>query len=431
MKQGTVYTTVQSGLCCGCGICKGICPKECISWDKRNGLYVPKIDEELCIRCSLCVSVCPGLGHNYETAGTASDTVMGSVLGCFNAWSKDPALRHVSASGGVVSTIIRELLASGIYEGAFCLDSYDYRDQLKTRLYTAEEVGVCWNESNAPKSRYLPVSHENAITYIKAHRNNRLIFVGTSCAIRGLQAAIKKLNLERTQYLFIGLFCDKVFNYNAISYFEDTYSPDASLEALHFKNKESGGWPGDMKFFPKNGKPFYRPLSDRIKAKAYFVPERCIYCVDKLNACADISLGDNYTGKDESKLGSNSVIIRTRIGVDAWAIAKDQLEIRDICIKEIQQAQALDWRLDNLYFGDLKAEQIGNGLDLNDGVPREKEPELFTQDLKNGLKKLRAGAVYDINPTDLQKQIRKDNKKPNPAVIFVKRCYRYIKRRIK
>ena len=91
----------------------------------------------------------------------------------------------------------------------------------------------------------------------------------------------------------------------------------------------------------------------------------------------------------------------------------------------------MDWRLDNLYFGDLKAEQIGNGLDLNDGVPREKEPELFTQDLKNGLKKLRAGAVYDINSTELQKQIRKDNKKPNPAVKFVKRCYSYIKRRIK
>lgn len=431
MEQETVYTTVQAGLCCGCGICKGICPKGCISWDKQNGLYVPKIDEKFCIGCGLCVSVCPGLGQNYETAGTAADTVTGSVLGCFNAWSKDSALRNVSASGGVVSTIIRELLTSGVYDGAFCLDSYDYWDQLKTRLYTAEEVGTRWNESNAPKSRYLPVSHEKAIMYIKTHRNTRLIFVGTSCAIRGLQAAIKKLNLERTQYLFIGLFCDKVFNYNVISYFEDTYSPDAPLEALHFKNKESGGWPGDMKFFPKDGKPFYRPLADRTKAKAYFVPERCIYCVDKLNVCADISLGDNYTGKDESKLGSNSVIIRTQIGVSAWAAAKDQLEIRDICIEEIQQAQALDWRLDNLYFGDLKAEQIGNGLDLNDGVPREKEPELFTQDLKNGLKKLRAGAVYDINSTELQKQIRKDNKKPNPAVKFVKRCYSYIKRRIK
>lgn len=430
MEQKTVFMTVQAGLCCGCGVCKGICPKGCISWEKEHGLYVARIDAQSCIHCSLCVSVCPGLGHNYEVAGTAVDTVTGPVLGCFNAWSKDQELRHVGASGGVVSTIIRELLVSGAYDGVFCLDSYDYREQLRTRLYTAEEVAVCWTVSNAPKSRYLPVSHETAISYIKSHRDARLILVGTSCAIRGLQSAIKKLNLNRTQYLMIGLFCDKVFNYNVISYFEDTYSPNAPLEALHFKNKESGGWPGDMKFFPKDGKPFYRPLADRTKAKAYFMPERCLYCVDKLNACADISLGDNYTGKYGSELGSNSVIIRTQIGETAWVAAKDLLEIREISITDIQQAQAIDWRLDNLYLGDLKAEQIGSDLDLNIGVPREKESAPFTQTLKTSLKKLQAGAIYDIDPTALRKQIRKDNKQPDPVVRFLKRCYRYIKRNI-
>lgn len=431
MEQKTVSTTVQAGLCCGCGVCKGICPKGCISWSRKEGLYVPQIEEQMCIHCGQCASVCPGLGHSYERAGTAADTVTGPVLACYNAWSTDPELRHVGASGGVVSTIIRELLVIGAYDGAFCLDSYDYREQLKTRLYTAEEVAVCWTGSNAPKSRYLPVSHETAIAYIKSHRDTRLILVGTSCAIRGLQAAIKKLNLNRTQYLLIGLFCDKVFNYNVIPYFEDTYSPNVPLEALHFKNKESGGWPGDMKFFPKDGKPFYRPLADRTKAKAYFMPERCLYCVDKLNACADISLGDNYTGKDESKLGSNSVIIRTKIGENAWTAAKDLLEIRAISITDIQKAQAIDWRLDSIYLGDLKAEQIGLDLDLNRGVPREKEPASFTQTLKTSLKKLQAGAFYDMDPTVLRKQIRKDNKRPNPLVRFLKRCYRYIQRKLK
>ena len=130
MEPKTVSTTVQAGLCCGCGICKGSCPKGCISWNEKDGLYVPKIDTQSCIQCSLCVAVCPGLGHSYERAGTAADTAAG------------------------------------------------------------------WDSSNAPKSRYLPVSHETAIAYIKSHRDARLILVGTSCAIRGLQAAIKKLNLS-------------------------------------------------------------------------------------------------------------------------------------------------------------------------------------------------------------------------------------------
>lgn len=430
MERNTVKNTVQADLCCGCGICKAICPKECISWNKKNGLYVPNINEHQCVNCGLCSSVCPGLGHRYEAKATAEETVTGPVLASYNAWSRDPELRHVSASGGVVSTMIRGLLETGAYDGAFCLDSYDYRQQLNTRLYMAEEVKNCWNQSNAPKSRYLPVSHENAVAYMKENRNARLIFVGTSCAVRGLQAAAKKLNLNREQYLFIGLFCDKVFNYNVISYWQDKYCQGNTLEALHFKNKESGGWPGDMKFFPGGKDTFYVPLNDRAKAKAYFMPERCLYCVDKINICADISLGDNYTGKDDSELGSNSVIIRTQIGANAWATVKDTLEIRYVGIEDIQKAQALDWRLDNLYFGDLKTAKLDDPIDLNFGVPREKKSASFTRIRKTSLQKLNAGAVYDVAPSALKKQLQKDNRKPNPLIHFTKRAIGYIKRRI-
>lgn len=424
--ENTVNKTIQAELCCGCGVCKGICPRDCISWDRRNGLYVPQIDTQTCVNCGLCASVCPGLGHPYKPASTAAEGVTGSVLASVTAWSRDPHLRHVSASGGVVSTIIRQLLTAGMYDGAFCLDSYDYRQQLKTRLYNAEEVVACWNSSNAPKSRYLPVSHENAVAYMKQNRSARLILVGTSCGIRGLQVAVEKMKLDREQYLFIGLFCDKVFNYNVLPYWQDRYCSGNTLTALHFKNKESGGWPGDMKFFPEGQDPFYVPLNDRAKAKAYFMPERCLYCVDKLNVCADISLGDNYTGQDESELGSNSVIIRTEQGADAWNAAKDSLEIRDIGIEQIQNAQVIERRLDNLYCGDLIYPQ----MDLNAGVPREKEANAVVHQCRYSLQKLRAGAVYDTDPAVLDRQLRRDNRKPNPAVRFARRAIGFIKRRI-
>jgi coenzyme F420-reducing hydrogenase beta subunit len=344
-----------------------------------------------------------------------------------NAWSKDAALRHVSASGGVISTMIRVLLTDGIYDGAFCLDTYDYRGQLKTRLFTPEEVAENWAQSDAPKSRYLPVSHENAVRYLKANRNQKLIFVGTSCALRGLQGAIRKLNLNQEQYLFIGLFCDKVFNYNVLTYFENTYAQGTKLEALHFKNKESGGWPGDMKFYPEGQDPFYVPLAERAKAKAYFMAERCLYCVDKLNVCADISLGDNYTGKDESPLGSNSVIVRSDAGMDAWSAVKELPELRPIGIEDIQNAQAVDWRLDQLYYGDLRS---SNAPDLNQGVPREKVCASFKTAYRAALKRLKTGAVYDNDPDALLKQMRKDKKKPNPVVRFVRRAAGFVRRRL-
>lgn len=426
MVEKTVKYTVQSGLCCGCGICKGICPVKCISWGTKNGLYVPNINDSMCVNCGLCASVCPGLSHSYEPRKTAEETVTGTVLACFNAWSKVPELRHISASGGVISTVVRRLLLSGKYDGAFCLDSYDYREQLKTKLFTAQSIESC----NMPKSRYLAVSHEDAVIYIKKNRDQRLIFVGTSCAVRALQAVIKKLNLNREQYLFIGLFCDKIFNYNVLQYFENTYAHGAKLKALHFKNKESGGWPGDMKFFPENGEAFYVPITERAKTKDYFMPERCLYCVDKLNVDADISLGDNYTDKNSSPLGSNSVIIRTKRGMDAWSEVFLELEAHPVEIADIQKAQGIEARLNNLYFGKLKEKRLRQTPQLNSGVQVVDDYREYERAWISALKKIECGEQYHIAPQKLLRQKKREGKRDLPLTSFIKRIYYYLRRKL-
>ena len=388
------------------------------------------IDEAACIRCGLCAAVCPGLGHQYAPKETAVETITGDVLACYNAWSRDEKLRHISASGGVVTTLVSRLLSEKRYDVAFSLDTYDYREQLRTKAFTAETFEDDWEKNTTAKSRYLPVSHENAVTFVKENPNASAIFIGTPCALRGLMAVLEKLHRSRNQYLMIGLFCDKIFNYNCLEYFQEQYAEGKELRALHFKNKESGGWPGDMKFFPVEGDPFYVPLSARAGSKLYFMPERCMYCVDKLNVQADISVGDNYTGIQESKLGSNSVMIRTKQGDEAWRVVSDRLEFVPIQKEDVQRAQALDMRLDNLYFGDLKQKESEECSDLNRGIQREKSTPEFAAARKGLLQKLYAGAVYDSDKAALKKQIAKDNKKPNPLARFVKRGLRFVKRKI-
>ena len=421
--MNTVSTTVEQGLCCSCGVCRGICPKNCISFRREDGMFLPVIDETACVSCGLCAAVCPGLGHPYEPKKTAEETITGDFLECFNAWSRDEKKRHVSASGGVISTLIPELLRQRTYDGAFCLDSYDYRSQLKTRLYTPQEWEG-WADSNAPKSRYLPVSQEEAVRCIRQNPERKLIIVGTSCALRGIEAAIRRLNRNRENYLLIGLFCDKVFNYNVLDFWQDRYCGGKALRGLHFKNKESGGWPGDMKFFPENGESFYVPLRERARMKRYFMPERCLYCVDKLNVLADISLGDNYTNTASSPLGSNSVMLRTERGQAAWNAVREKLEYVPVGVEEIQEAQGLPIRLRNLYAGDL------TGRELNPGVPRE-QTDVKPEDYRDGeRKRLRCGAVYDREPDVLKKQLKADNRRPNPIVSFLRRGLRFLKRRL-
>ena len=368
MDAENILCTVKWNLCSGCGICVGVCPKKCLSWKYEKGMYYPYIDANSCISCGICKKVCPGLSHRYEK-NEGYKAVEGKVLISYSAWSKSPEIRHVSASGGVVSSIIQYLLENKIYDRAFLVDSYDYHQQVLTRLVTVQDVENI-SVSDYPKSRYIPVSHENAIAYMKSNRSKKVILIGTSCAIRGFTSAIELLNLKRENYLMIGLFCDRVFNYNVADYYQQSvFCHNKKLEKLHFKNKESGGWPGNMKFIFTDGTVAYQDKAERVKIKNYFMPERCLYCIDKLNVYADISVGDNYTQQDSSLLGSNSVIIRTNIGMTVWESVKALLEYNIISVEQIMKAQYIEGRLNNFYYGRLKEKTILKMVLKKSGFP--------------------------------------------------------------
>ena len=44
--------------------------------------------------------------------------------------------------------------------------------------------------------------------------------------------------------------------------------------------------------------------------------------------------------------------------------------------------------------------------------------------------RLRCGAVYDREPDVLKKQLKADNRRPNPIVSFLRRGLRFLKRRL-
>lgn len=428
MDNQTVKQTAELKLCISCGMCKNICPVSCISWKRENGMYYPVIDERTCVHCGKCLSVCPGIGMSYETL---LDSATGTYSATYNGWSKDEQIRHVSASGGVITTMIQALLECKMYDVAFCVGSYDYRNQLTVKNFYADE-----NHTSSPKSRYLPVSHENTVTYISQNPDKKAILIGTSCAIRGLLNVINEQRLNRENYLLVGLFCDKVFNYNVHDYFQKTFCGEDELVNVHFKNKESGGWPGNMKFFLEDGRTFYIDKDERGKIKEYFMPERCLYCIDKLNVSADISLGDNYTTEHSSELGSNSIFIRTELGQQAWLVIADRVEFYPVSVEKIHKAQYIDGRLNNAYYAALKEEETkkkyGVDIQLNKGVVLSENIRNYEQAWKRNLARLHAGEVYDIKPEELDRQMHLDDKKNSKSIrSFVERGYYAIKRRIR
>lgn len=370
----TVKFTVENNICVSCGICKGICPRGCIDMVEKDGNYIPAIGGT-CIHCGLCFTVCPGKGMiREESDGLETDDLIGSYQRIVNAWSRDEQIRHYGASGGVTTTIIRQLLKDQLYDEAFVVTDCAYDHYVETEMIRAAEADRLIDFRSdlrlSTKSRYIPVGHGMAVKHMLSNPNDRIIFVGTSCAITGLLNVIRQRKLNRDNYLFIGLFCDSVMNYHVWDYFgQRRFTRGKKLTGLHFKNKESGGWPGNIKMLFSDGGFRYYDKSYRMEIKPYFKPERCNYCVDKLNVRADISLGDNYTGSDASSLGSNTVIIRTEKGVDAWNHCCDYIDQRETAAKYLIKAQLLEDRAHNIEYAGLKEkaikEKTGFSIDMN------------------------------------------------------------------
>lgn len=400
-------------------------------------MFLPAVDTEKCIGCGICTRVCPGLSEEYDGKASLTETILGDVNAAYNTWSRDPVLRHVSGSGGTVSSIVSALLAEGKYDAAFCVDSYSYNGQLLTKEIHSSDVPSDWGESTLPKSRYLPVSHENAVAYIKNHPDKHIILIGTSCAVRAMRKAIRFCHANPDQFLFIGLFCDTVFNYNVIDYYQREFFPDKLLSGLHFKNKESGGWPGNMKVFFADGTTAYLDKKERAGVKSYFMPERCLYCSDKLNICADISVGDNYTDQDSSPLGSNSVLIRTQRGEQAWSDACWCMEYEPFDKEKLIAAQYLEGRNSHFYYAALKRERVekktGRKVLNNGTVTLAERPVEYERAWHHDLRKLNAGAKYKDDPAKLKRMIadEADDSALKSVGRFGERVYYALKRRLR
>lgn len=416
----------DNNLCCSCGICKNICPVNAIKYIRHNGMYVPEISGA-CVACGKCYKVCPSVQHNYLKSNL-HQAMVGGFKFAINAWSKNNDIRHFSASGGVITSIVEFLLSHDYYDCVFSVDTYNYNSQVKTNKCDKTSYNLDYiNVQKYTKSRYIPVSHENLIDFILNNRDSKVIIIATSCAVRGILNVIDNFKLNRNNYLLLGLFCDQVFNYNCWEYFNDLL-PDScgELSELNFKNKDDGGWPGNMKFSFSDGKYLFKDKSERVKIKDYFKPERCVYCVDKLNVCADISLGDNYTEQNSSPLGSNSVIIRTDLGEKIFGLVSESISYDYIDIDKICVAQYFDGRKKNYEFSLLKNTELNNSFQLNSIMEYDHIPNIIAE-YKATLKKLHYGEVYPINRKKLIKQIQKSGRKTN----IIKRIARSLLRRLR
>lgn len=400
-------------LCCSCGACIEICSKGAISFIFKRGLFIPKIYENACNGCGLCLRVCPSMPRKVDAIYGKPELFSDEEVESYIAYSNNEGFRCKGTSGGVVSTIIYELLKKGVYEKAYVLDY----ERFTGEQAIIKPVDCPENVIKAAKSKYIPASVANIVKDVLNGTIGKSIVVATPCQMLAIKESLKLKKQSEEDILFIGLFCDKTLNYNIYGYFREKYG---EYDSLHFRDKEGKGWPGDT-VLTKDGKVAVVDKSVRMSLKPYFQLNRCRFCFDKLNQLADISCGDCYINGENSKEGKSSIIIRTEKGRKAIVESSYLLELKASSLSIIKQSQNLSLKLDNYKRNISPNTPYILPLQKKEQSPKKREKE-------EDLKKLRLGAdansVKDFNKID--KLIALEKSKPIKSK--VKRYFNRIKK---
>ncbi len=336
------------------------------------------------------------------------DQIIGSHLFAASAWSCVEDVFNNSVSGGGCTQLVLDLLSLKQYDSAFLVGEATLDQTCSAKRYEDKD-----DIRSTQKSKYLQVSHEATLRHMLLNRQERIIIVGTPCAVRGLLKAIKLFHLNRGNYLFIGLFCDKTMTSNVLNYFKDL-AEGFDLKSADFRSKEAGGWPGNIRLNFVDGSHRDFDRSFRMSVKDYFQPECCLYCLDKLNILADLSLGDDYTSSCPNPKGANSVIVRTKRGLAAWGATLSHLEVVESSIEQIAESQHVISRTKNFGFRILKENtdsyHLNKSLDISKSDIKDAACSPSNQKAyEKHLRKIAIGAAYERDRELLLRELKRNN----------------------
>ena len=371
-KLPNVSFVVRNDLCTGCGVCQGACPSKAVEIVAKDGLFHPIVDSSKCNNskgCHRCYDVCPGVGvdiarmadESFADDGVVKNELFGRYLKCFSGYSNDDDIRLHSASGGLVTQFLIWLLENGEIDGAV-VTRFDKSNPLMVSSFiatTKEEI------VSGRSSRYAPVTLSSAVQHLMAAPGNRYVVVGVPCHIQGFRKLMrvdKRLNEKvvglfsiycscgRNFYLTEFVFKERNINRDNLTYFQ--YRDDGCLG--YMKAKADGGnimhpvnkygkcsREGKLYVYKEPFQSYYHPL------KSFFVPKRCLLCIDHYGELGDVCFGDIHTPPYiEDKVGVNSMIVRSQRWLELLRKCHEQgkISLDEIPFEVISKSQRMSFK---------------------------------------------------------------------------------------
>lgn len=359
-KSNVVQAVVEHGLCSGCGVCVGLCPRGVLDMQTGDtGDLACIITGQCATGCGICTDVCPFTSsvHNPRPRNVALFDDSQDPSAQFHpsigwhrrsivGYRRDPARRAGSASGGLATWCLEKLLQRGEVTRVAVVRFSQNRQKSFFEFHAASTVEEIRQASG---SVYHPVEISSIVREILAGQE-RWAVVGVPC----LCAAIRNSSRLASKVPYVlGLACGMYQNtyYTEMLLSQSGIHPAEATE-IRFRNKAANRPANDFRFqgttATRPGKAIsYHGLPLFLGRHGYFRYQACNSCMDVFAETADACFMDAWLPEfARDPKGTSLTVLRNQYLDELFqsAEARRELCLEDTTPERVVQSQQVHVR---------------------------------------------------------------------------------------
>jgi len=385
-------TVVKNNMCIGCGVCASLCPTNALKIDfNQDGEYNSKLTGDCFDSCSLCLDICPfnnnknedQLAENIFSNDLKYDSNLGFYLNTYSAHNNNDQLRLNSASGGITTWLLEQLLFE---------DKVDYIINVKPnedseKLFDFQIADSAEKIRKGAGSAYYPVEMSEVINKV-LNQEGRYAIVALPCFLKAIELAKEKDKKLRNRIIYsVGLVCGQLKNKNFTEYISKLAGMKDKINEVSYRNN-SGDQPANNYYYyfnnnNKNSQIYWRDGISKAWTNRWFAYNACSFCDDAFAELADITLMDAWLPEFTSDYkGNNLLVVRNKEIDDILLSGKnnDEIKLDNIDAEKVIKSQqgVIDIKGKNLSYRLALAEE-NDGFTPNKRVEASKNINFFSK----------------------------------------------------
>lgn len=327
---------IENKLCTSCGACKGICPKQAISFIDRENTCVPILVGE-CVECGMCYNACVAGGIDFSDLRKTQILLQGEKEkggddSYFICHAKDPLIWKNGASGGFVTATLLYAMRHELVKHVVVIINDPDKPWLPKPVIAHTEKEII----EAMQSKYCVVPTLEVLQEVKAIREAVALVVLPCQAQTFMNIRKQYPNLFKNVVFTIGLMCGNSLPFEATKDVLNHIGVSKMEDIIDLKYRD-GLWHGDLHVRLKDGSEKGVPYVKYMRYMGdFYRKSRCKMCVDGDAIFADISSGDGWlpSKKQDNVYGWSIVHTHTKVGEELFGRMENDNQLEVVRITE-------------------------------------------------------------------------------------------------